>query len=578
MKKCNSCGKYVESGKNFCKYCGAPLKEQSKGLLFGKKTKETEKHQYVCMYCRTVHKTFSCVCPDCGKEQIGAVQSKSVLELRRQLHEIDYPSSKKPSVFSKRKNKPGYQQNPDVQKANLIKNYIIPDAKEDILDFMAYAVKQIDVGILMADSEKDLGLDKTEYYKQRSLSAAWYEKLGKAYGHALELYGNDNDFYVIRNLYNNIDSKIQQIAASKRQKRNAYTYRSRPAKKRFEPVKGIVALAIAAVLFGVIGEALSESGSRNFSSTDNQIEAQVQENDVLTENSDISLNSNETLVVAPEGKDEFAEIKENVISRPIVEGRDYLVGAGVVVKYLNNKTFEEINSEVFNQKDETLSEAGWIIDDIDEFDPSDRTMICYVDCKGNNELIADNSSEAEIDSSVETLTEYTFEDIDGVKYAKTQANVRSSPDMSGNTLGQLKQNDMVVVTGICKETQWFRIEYDNGTGYVKNSLLVDHMIESQPVAVVETVPEITETYTDTSSSDTQSTNNESVSIASNNSSEVAAPAGVTYILNTNPKSRKFHKPSCGSAQKIKSQNRMDVDWSREKCIEEGYTPCGNCDP
>ena len=51
---------------------------------------------------------------------------------------------------------------------------------------------------------------------------------------------------------------------------------------------------------------------------------------------------------------------------------------------------------------------------------------------------------------------------------------------------------------------------------------------------------------------------------------------VTYVLNRN--TGKFHYPDCKSVSDMKVKNRMDVDWSREKVIAEGYQPCGNCKP
>lgn len=51
---------------------------------------------------------------------------------------------------------------------------------------------------------------------------------------------------------------------------------------------------------------------------------------------------------------------------------------------------------------------------------------------------------------------------------------------------------------------------------------------------------------------------------------------VLYILNTNTK--KFHESSCGSAKKIKEENRAESHLSREELINAGYSPCKNCDP
>lgn len=54
------------------------------------------------------------------------------------------------------------------------------------------------------------------------------------------------------------------------------------------------------------------------------------------------------------------------------------------------------------------------------------------------------------------------------------------------------------------------------------------------------------------------------------------PEGRNYVLNTN--SKKFHYPSCSSADDIKASNRKDVVATREELIEQGYDPCGRCHP
>lgn len=49
-----------------------------------------------------------------------------------------------------------------------------------------------------------------------------------------------------------------------------------------------------------------------------------------------------------------------------------------------------------------------------------------------------------------------------------------------------------------------------------------------------------------------------------------------YILNKNTK--KFHKPECSGAKKIKAKNKGEYTGSRQTLIDEGYDPCGNCNP
>lgn len=52
--------------------------------------------------------------------------------------------------------------------------------------------------------------------------------------------------------------------------------------------------------------------------------------------------------------------------------------------------------------------------------------------------------------------------------------------------------------------------------------------------------------------------------------------GTDYVANT--KSKKFHYPSCSSAEDISAANRWDFHGTREELIDKGYVPCKRCDP
>ena len=51
---------------------------------------------------------------------------------------------------------------------------------------------------------------------------------------------------------------------------------------------------------------------------------------------------------------------------------------------------------------------------------------------------------------------------------------------------------------------------------------------------------------------------------------------ITYILNTN--TMRFHLPDCQSVQEMKEKNRKEFFGTREELLEEGYNPCGRCNP
>ncbi|MBE6626058.1 MAG: MBL fold metallo-hydrolase [Ruminococcaceae bacterium] len=52
----------------------------------------------------------------------------------------------------------------------------------------------------------------------------------------------------------------------------------------------------------------------------------------------------------------------------------------------------------------------------------------------------------------------------------------------------------------------------------------------------------------------------------------------TYILNINPSSKRFHKPSCDSVNQIKEENKEEFFGTRDEAIALGYIPCGSCKP
>lgn len=61
---------------------------------------------------------------------------------------------------------------------------------------------------------------------------------------------------------------------------------------------------------------------------------------------------------------------------------------------------------------------------------------------------------------------------------------------------------------------------------------------------------------------------------------LAVPAsqtdGTNYVLNRH--TGKFHYPSCSSAKDIKDSNYGEYKGDRNSLINNGYTPCGRCNP
>lgn len=60
------------------------------------------------------------------------------------------------------------------------------------------------------------------------------------------------------------------------------------------------------------------------------------------------------------------------------------------------------------------------------------------------------------------------------------------------------------------------------------------------------------------------------------SSSSSDAAETTYILNTN--SMKFHLPTCSSAEDISESNKETYSSNRDNLIDQGFEPCGRCNP
>ena len=64
--------------------------------------------------------------------------------------------------------------------------------------------------------------------------------------------------------------------------------------------------------------------------------------------------------------------------------------------------------------------------------------------------------------------------------------------------------------------------------------------------------------------------------AESESEPLSVPDGVTYVLNNN--TMRFHRTDCKGAAEIREHNRSWFYGTREEVLEEGYVPCGMCNP
>lgn len=215
--KCNKCGVELKEGDRFCGNCGTQvirtsLEYETKIIYEGEIKK--------CPNCGRTLKSFVPFCPECGLELREIKSVSSVSRLVDKLEALEAKKSEDNSLkgILKKKIRGKDIANIDRQKIELIKNFPIPNAKEDILEFMILAstnMEPVDSNN-MTDQEKEL---------QDLMLSAWKTKYEQAYKKAKVSFGHSEDFKRIDEMY-------------KEQKREAQ-------KKRFWIAFGII--------FGLLG-------------------------------------------------------------------------------------------------------------------------------------------------------------------------------------------------------------------------------------------------------------------------------------------------------------------------------------
>ena len=170
MAYCSNCGKQLEEGARFCLQCGARV--IGSNMERQRVTYDGETHR--CPNCGQVLQSFMINCPACGNELRGTRISSSIREFAQRLLQVET----------------------DNEKISLIRNFPIPNTKEDIFEFMILA-------------SSNLGTESSQAGDiQKEVSKAWGVKIEQGYQKASLLFGNDEDFLKIQNVYDQVYDKI----------------------------------------------------------------------------------------------------------------------------------------------------------------------------------------------------------------------------------------------------------------------------------------------------------------------------------------------------------------------------------
>ncbi|MBE7080186.1 MAG: zinc-ribbon domain-containing protein [Clostridiales bacterium] len=193
MAFCSKCGKELTDDAGFCSGCGAAVgvSEQKKDNQ-RKVSFDGEVHK--CPNCGEILKGFESVCSACGFEIRGTKTAESVQEFVKKLEALD--GEKGGSAWLAHQAFGEGQLSPiEEKKVNLIKNFPIPNTKEDIREFMILASTNLDP-VLYESQTKTAKI---------ALMGAWKVKMNQAYQKAKMSFGDGADFRSVHKIY---DEKI----------------------------------------------------------------------------------------------------------------------------------------------------------------------------------------------------------------------------------------------------------------------------------------------------------------------------------------------------------------------------------
>lgn len=93
--------------------------------------------------------------------------------------------------------------------------------------------------------------------------------------------------------------------------------------------------------------------------------------------------------------------------------------------------------------------------------------------------LSQEAAPQEAESQV-TASSYTYSELSEQKYVSTSLNVRELPSTDGAVVGVLNTNDKIAITGKCNETGWYRINYNNTSGYISEKYVTDAPVVIEP--------------------------------------------------------------------------------------------------
>lgn len=222
---CSNCGEKLVYGSKFCNSCGTKVGSISsdnatseyaervsqvvpEDITERKNVYEGKVHK--CPNCGDIIDAYETVCESCGYEIRGRKAASSVREFQLKLEELHAkrPQKKMKSIFGQVLSG-GQLSSADEEVVSLIKNFPIPNTKEDIMEFMILASSNIDLKVYSMNSQQY----KMSNPGQAEISDAWLAKFEQAYQKAKISFGSTSEFQKFQNIF---EQKNKEISKAKK--------------------------------------------------------------------------------------------------------------------------------------------------------------------------------------------------------------------------------------------------------------------------------------------------------------------------------------------------------------------------
>lgn len=203
MTFCSACGWKLNDDDRFCPGCGKQIESSRSESQERQSVWEGTTHK--CPECGAPIPSFAEKCPVCGHEFRDVEAVGSARELAERLDAIE---ATRPKGENKKRLNDGVNAT-DEQKISLIRSYPIPNAKEDLLEFLVLALSNCSVSF-------DWAGDDSSTASEKAIREAWKAKSEQALNKCLLLFGGTPEAERAKTLYEEKMSQIESETKSAR--------------------------------------------------------------------------------------------------------------------------------------------------------------------------------------------------------------------------------------------------------------------------------------------------------------------------------------------------------------------------